>query len=381
MQFKYNQDAFIKPPVLFAIILAIIIPAFVYFYLDAGQTEQVETVNATVASSTSSSSEVDKILIEENILAEKENISFKVTTSSDNTIFAAIKTSYPINTIDTYHISIDENNTHNLSVANYKNSQGQDSKAIIFLPRNNIESTTKKKTIAEMVEESSDSDEKPALFRYEKWQHVSEIIKKHTDEKSLFVSYWDDAQRIKLFTGRETWINGPDKNAHNKNELTLWEAVSGGFDSSGKLAKYSQILLQDADSALIALHKELPKDKDKYLLITSDILVRIQEISTLAGKGLPLETRMFPAAADLHNSISKVKEWSKEGNGTGSYLLQPVSEKFNRVWRITDKSFEDTLLARLLPFSTSLDNPFSDNTKLVYQSDWGGYMSIYQLIN
>ncbi len=378
MQFKYNQYAFIKPPVLFAIILAIVIPAFIYFYFGSGQTEQSETVNANTASSTPS--EVEKILIEDNILAEKESITFKVTTSTDNTSFATINTSYPINAIDTYHILIDENNTHKLSVANYKNSQGQDSKAIIFLPRKN-QSTTKKKTIAEIVEESSESDEKPTLFRYEKWQHVSEIIKKHTDENSLFVSYWDDAQRIKLFTGRETWINGPDKNAHNKNELTLWEAVSGGFDSSGKLAKYSQILLQDADSGLLALHEELPKDKDKYLLITSDILVRIQEISTLAGKGLPLETRMFPAAADLHNSISKVKEWSEEGNGTGSYLLQPVSEKFNRVWRITDKSFENTLLARLLPFSSSLDNPFSDNTKLVYQSDWGGYLSIYQLIN
>lgn len=225
------------------------------------------------------------------------------------------------------------------------------------------------------------SADKPSHFRYEKWLGTSEAIKKHTNEQSLFVSYWDNAQRIHLFTGRETWINSPDKNAYNSTEeQALWESVAGGFDTEGKLSKYSLFLLQDVNTAITELQKELPENRDTYILVSNDDLAHVQEIAALAGQGLPLETKLFPAAADLHNSISKVKEWAKEGDGTGSYLIQPMSEKFNRVWRITDKTFEDTLLVRLLPFTSSLDRPF-EKTKLVYQSDWGAYLSIYQIIN
>jgi hydroxylamine oxidation protein HaoB len=257
-----------------------------------------------------------------------------------------------------------------LTVAKYRDAQEKNKQAIVYLPAKTDEDG---KTIA--------GSDKASHFRYEKWLSASEAIKKHTAEQSLFVSFWDNAQRIHLFTGRKTWVNGPDKNAYSsKEDQTLWESIAGGFDSDKNLLKYSQYLLQDMETGIAELQKELPDDRDTYLLVTNDDLAHIQEMAVLTGQGLPLETKLFPAGTDLHNSISKVKEWAKEENGTGSYLIQPISEKFNRVWRITDKTFEESLLVRLLPFTSSLDRPFI-KTKLVYQSDWGAYLSIYQLIN
>ncbi|MBL1140848.1 MAG: hypothetical protein HND53_02350 [Proteobacteria bacterium] len=357
-----KQNAFIKTSILSGIALALLISGLVYI-VNSNQTNQIAN---------------DDIVATEN-LASKNSINelFKLTTSTDTTQVSSINPSFQINEIGTYHISLDDNASYDLTVAKYTDNQGQEKKAIIYLPE---EKSSDEDSIEEKAKKAVTTD-KPAQFRYEKWLKTSEAIKKYTDEQSLFVSYWDNAQRIHLFTGRETWIKGPAKNAYqSKEEQALWESVAGGFDTNETLSKYSQFLLQDMDTAISELQKVLPIDKNTYILVSSDDLAHVQEIATLAGKGLPLETKLFPAAADLHNSISKVKEWAKEGNGTGSYLVQPMSEKFNRVWRITDKSFEDSLLVRLLPFTSSLDKSF-DKTKLVYQSDWGAYLSIYQLIN
>ena len=350
-----NHDP-MKITIISGFVLSLIISALVYF-ISLNQTQETLAINN------------DDILSNENKRSdEKESSLFSVTTSTDIEQVSSINTFFEVDSIGTYRISAVENEFHDLTVVNYKDENGLTKSAIIYLPK-----TTDETNVT--------AGDKPSQFRHEKWLATSAAIKKYTEEQSLFVSYWDNAQRIHLFTGRETWINSPDKNAYSsKEQQMLWGSVAGGFKCDGKLSKYSQYLLQNIETAIPALQKELPHGRDTYLLVTNDDLARIQEIAQLTGQGLPLETKLFPAVADLHNSISKVKEWAREDNGTGSYLIQPISEKFNRVWRITNKTFEDTLLVRLLPFTSSLDKSY-DKTKLVYQSDWSAYLSIYRLIN
>lgn len=302
--------------------------------------------------------------------ADKEKTLFSVNSPQEHTDLAALESQFSIDNIVSYTIAATGGAEYDLDVAKYLGEEDEEKQAIIYLPTKTDE---KGKVIA--------GGDKAAHFRYEKWLSASEAIKKHTSERSLFVTFWDNAQRVHLFTGRECWATLPDQNAYrSKAEKTMWGAVAGGFDASGRLAKYSQYLLSDTDAAISALTKELPGNPDTYLLVSTDDLSHVQEMAILAGRGLPLETKLFPAQTDLHNRISKVKDWAKEDNGTGSYLLQPVSAQSIRVWRITDKAFEDTLLARLLPFTSSLNRPI-ENIKLVYQSDWGAYLSIYELGN
>jgi hydroxylamine oxidation protein HaoB len=61
-------------------------------------------------------------------------------------------------------------------------------------------------------------------------------------------------------------------------------------------------------------------------------------------------------------------------------MLQPIDENFVRAWRIIDPAFEDSLIASLLPFTTAAEKELAD-VKLVFRSDWGGYLSLYQIIN
>ena len=52
-----------------------------------------------------------------------------------------------------------------------------------------------------------------------------------------------------------------------------------------------------------------------------------------------------------------------------------------RAWRVTSRTFESSLLVRLLPFSSSLERDLPRGVKLVYQSAAGAYLSIYELVD
>lgn len=302
---------------------------------------------------------------EQKMKANKEPLPFE---SESVSVEEPIKSFFTINDIERYTISITEDMYFDLTVASYMGSETEQRRAVVYLPA--------KKDDKGKV----DKEKVPVQFRYEKWLSASEAINTYTNNDSLFVSFWDNAQRVHLLTGRDNWVTLPAKDAYMEDEHALWQAIAGGFDRQGRSAKFGQLLLMDMDEALQELKKELPQGRDHYLLLSTDDLSHVQEIARMTGRGLPLETRLFPADADLHNSISQVKQWAQEGGGTGSYLAQSISERSIRVWRITDESFENTLLARLLPFSTSLDMSI-EGAKLVYQSDWGGYISIYQLLD
>jgi hydroxylamine oxidation protein HaoB len=349
---EYNH--YLRISVWVGLLLAIIIAGFIYF------------VDKNRLSITPSSSDSVDALQRQEMEVDNKPTLFK---SEPVSIEEPLTSFFTIDDIKRYTIFITGDMSYELTVAGYMGSETEQRQAVIYLP-------------AEKDDEGNvvDKQKIPVQFRYEKWLSASHAINTYTNNDSLFVSFWDNAQRVHLFTGRENWLRLPAKDAYMEDEYGLWQAVAGGFDRQGRSAKFSELLITDVDEALRELKKELPQGRDHYLLLSTDDLSHVQEIARMTGRGLPLETRLFPADADLHDRISQVKEWAQEGEGTGSYLAQSVSERSIRVWRITDESFENTLLARLLPFSTSLDASI-EGAKLVYQSDWGGYISIYQLLD
>ncbi|MCG8325389.1 MAG: hypothetical protein MI673_07720 [Thiotrichales bacterium] len=297
-----------------------------------------------------------------------DNFSPAVVSYTDKRTLSSLSTEFPIREIKRYTIPIADGMEYRLDVAAYRSGSDVQNQAIVYLPAETDDS-------GKVV----DRKQQAAHYRFEKWHAASDAILRYTDKGALFVSFWDNAQRIHLYTGRENWVSLPEAAAYGSSrEQSLWKDMAGGFDTSGRMARFSQLLLMDLDEALLELRDLLPSGHSIYLLLSTDDLSHIQEIARMNGQGLPLETRLFPADSDLHNSISRVKEWAGEGEGTGSYLAQSVSERTIRVWRVTDPAFENSMLVRLLPFSTSHERPLAA-VKLVYQSDWGGFISIYQL--
>ncbi|MGH8552939.1 MAG: hypothetical protein ACRERS_06545 [Methylococcales bacterium] len=85
---------------------------------------------------------------------------------------------------------------------------------------------------------------------------------------------------------------------------------------------------------------------------------------------------MFPVEENIHRLISEVKRWARD-KGTGSYLVQHLGSFGVRVWRIATSEGESALLARLLPFTSSLAKPL-ENVELVHRTARSAYLSIYR---
>ncbi|QXP84366.1 hydroxylamine oxidation protein HaoB [Methylococcus sp. Mc7] len=216
-------------------------------------------------------------------------------------------------------------------------------------------------------------------LRHDSWRAAGEAIVRHTDDNALFLAWWDDAQRIRFLGGRDTWLDQPAAAAFpNGAERSVWEKVAGGFtavpESSRRLARW---LSMDADTALTEMKAQLPADRPVYMLVCLDDLARLGEMEALAGVRLPFEAARFPGG-DMHGQIASVQQWARQDVDQASYLVQQIPGAGVRAWRITTPQGRETLLARLLPFTTSLARPLP-RAQTVYQSGWGSYITIYAL--
>jgi hydroxylamine oxidation protein HaoB len=249
-----------------------------------------------------------------------------------------------------------------LHVAGYRDAAGAPRRAIIYPP-----------------------SAAPALLdgdrmRSDLWKKAAEAILKYTDEKALFLSWWDDAERVHFLTGRSSWASLPAAGAFpDADERRFWKEAAGGFAEDGEpLRQLARWLTLDADQSLAEMAERWPRDQPVFLMVCLDDLARLSEMEALSGASLPLEAKFFPNESNLHGQIAAVKRWAGEPGGSGNYLLQPVPGAGIRAWRTTSAETDKTLLVRLLPFVRSVAE-LPTGVKLVYQSGQGGYLSIFQL--
>ncbi len=304
------------------------------------------------------------------VFSNENNKQFSYSVSAVETSkYQDINSHFPIESLEKFLINSPEDQELEMFVAEYL-ADDEKRRAIIYpVPIQNEEETNVR------------DKKRHHQYRQEKWQFLSAAVKKHTKDSDRFITYWDNAQRLHLFTGRMAIPEQPiEKAFSNSEEKSFWQEIGNGFSQQEQLIVFAQCLVGKARDAKSCLSQLYTDAGDNYILMSADDMARIQEISLLTGQGLPLETRLFSTDSDLHGQIRQVREWAREGEGTGSYMLQPIDENFVRAWRIIDPTFEDSLLARLLPFTTAAEKDFAD-LKLVFQSDWGGYLSLYQIIN
>lgn len=273
--------------------------------------------------------------------------------------FPQLHSVFPANTLDRYRIGREGAGVE-LTVANFQNPQGKPESAIVYLP-------------TDPAQPKAESG-----LRHDLWQSTAEAILKHTADNALFLSWWDDGQRLAFLTGRTAWIKQPVASAYPESkQRDFWQKAGGGFDrDETRLKQLARWLSMDADAALAEMAQSIPKDQPAYWLACLDDLARLSEIEALSGVRLPFEARIFPQADNIHGQIAEVRRWAEE-TGVSSYLVQQLPGGGARVWRITTEAGTKTLLARLLPFTTSLAHPL-ENLNLVYQSAWGGYLSVYE---
>ena len=214
--------------------------------------------------------------------------------------------------------------------------------------------------------------------RYEIWRDAAAEMKKRVESRALVVSWWDNAQRIHLLTGLDTWVTSPARKGFpNRDEERVWSTLGGTFsENEARLETLAKSLTQDAASAVRTLKATLPPSTPIYFVVTTDDLARLNEMHSLGGAALTLESRIFPVASDVHGAIRGVKQWIDELGG-GGYMLQPTNEVAIRAWSARESRSSEALLIRLLPFSDSIARPLPE-FRMVYQSGWAGYLTVYQ---
>ncbi len=276
--------------------------------------------------------------------------------------FPEIESRFPIQKIDRVSVTYIDERQMIVDVAHYQDSIGNARQALIFLPSG----------LTQKLPSASDLNQ----LRWQAWLDAAHSISDVSLDDTI-ISWWDNAQRIHLLSGNNTWINAPVSEAFEHQQHDFWKHVSGGFqkhsESSQQLANW---LLMDAEQALEDIIKTIQIPHALYFLVCIDDLARLSEMRALSGKAVPFETRVFRSDKNIHSLISTVKRWARE-KGNGSYLVQHLSGLSVRVWRITTTEGEKTLLARLLPFTSSLEKPLQ-NLELVHRSEWSGFVSIYR---
>ena len=278
-------------------------------------------------------------------------------------------TRFPIDGISRYAISLGALLSYHLDVARYRDAGDVPRRAIVHLSDNGSEAGPM-------------SGVEPYRLRREAWNDLGRVVARHTDDRAMFVGWWDNMQRLHLHTGRRGRPRYPDAGAYPRTEQReLWGNVAGDFLSDDSLACLSRHLLKQVDEGLAGVADCVRSGEDgpMFLLVSTDDLAHIQEMSYLAGRGIPLETRVFSSEGDIHGVVASVNAWAGHAQGTGSYLVQPARGFTVRAWRVIEQAFEDSLLVRLLPFSSSLERGSPEHARLVYQSAAGAYLSVYEI--
>ena len=220
----------------------------------------------------------------------------------DSALQGRFDTKYRIHEVFRYTVSIGNSLTYRVGVSRYRDSDGATHRAIIHLPDGGVGSSV-----------MSGSD--PNLFRREAWNDLSRSVARHTSEKAMFIGWWDNMQRLHLHTGRRGRPRYPDADGYPRPERrALWKSIAGGWLQDQSLSCLSRQLLTDVDEALAGIVDCAWQDEagPTYLLVSTDDLSHVQEMSYLAGRGVPLETRRFSSEGDIHGVVASVNSWARQ---------------------------------------------------------------------
>jgi hydroxylamine oxidation protein HaoB len=207
---------------------------------------------------------------------------------------------------------------------------------------------------------------------------LATAIAKHVPKDAAILAWWDTSRQIRLLTGYQTVFN-----SHLRQPLlmpSLWRARSGAIEKyerefwrapasaeeSQKFQRFADALAADPKEG-VAMLRELTGGREAYVAVhLSDLyklgLMRPDRLS-VAYKDFPLQ------GGDVHGLSGMVKRWLVDNNHT-AYTVHGLSENLVRAYFLADAKTGNTLLAQMLPFTTS--NPLEFQAlQLVYQQ--GGY--------
>ncbi|MBI3154742.1 MAG: hydroxylamine oxidation protein HaoB [Burkholderiales bacterium] len=206
---------------------------------------------------------------------------------------------------------------------------------------------------------------------------LADAVREHVPEGALLLAWWDTARALALLTGRRTpfdaWFGEPfiapspwlaRRSSIEAEERAFWGAPPSQAQSRD-FRRFAEALASDERAGAQAL-RELAGGRQAFLVVhVSDLF----KLGRMLPQQLGVATKDFPLRGDLHGPIVLVKRWMQEQRWSG-YTVHEPSDRIARATFVTDARSAQTLLARLLPLTSSAPLEMRD-PELVYQH--GGY--------
>ena len=224
------------------------------------------------------------------------------------------------------------------------------------------------------------SDE-PVIFVDGKLSELTVLataIAKHVPKDAVILAWWDTSRQIKLLTGYETVFTShlgepritplpwrARSGAIEKYEREFWRAPASAEESQ-KFQRFADALVADPKDGA-AMLRELTGGREAYVAVH---LSDLYKLGLMRPERLDVAYKDFPLqGGDVHGLSGMVKRWQADNKHT-AYSVHGLSENLVRAYFLTGDKSGNTLLAQMLPFTTS--NPIEFQAlKLVYQQ--GGY--------
>jgi hydroxylamine oxidation protein HaoB len=207
---------------------------------------------------------------------------------------------------------------------------------------------------------------------------LATAIAKHVPKDAVVLAWWDTSRQIGLLTGYETvfisHLGEPlimpslwrDRSgAIEKYEREFWRAPASA-EESRKFQRFADALVADPKEGA-AMLRELTGGREAYIAVH---LSDLYKLGLMRPEHLDVAYKDFPLqGGDVHGLSGMVKRWQADNKHT-AYSVHGLSENLVRAYFLTGDKSGNTLLAQMLPFTTS--NPVEFQAlKLVYQQ--GGY--------
>lgn len=203
--------------------------------------------------------------------------------------------------------------------------------------------------------------------------HLSRAVVEHGKPGARVLGWWDTSRQLQLLAGAHvvfgqnlaTPILLPDawkarRGAIEAVERSFWQ-VPENDEESALFEAYVDALLSEPAAGMEKLRRLVGLD-EAYLVVH---LYDAYKLGELHPDRFGIGYKDFPNTGFNHGLIRRVKGWLKE-NGYASYAVEEHDASTVRVYFLTDSASTETLIAKLLPFSTS--NPLElEQPRVVFQ--------------
>jgi len=227
----------------------------------------------------------------------------------------------------------------------------------------------------------------PMIFLDSKLSELSILapaISKHMPKDAAILAWWDTSRQIQLLTGLDpvftTQLNEPlimpmvwkpRMESILKYERDFWGAPPAE-DEQRKFQRFADALSSEPKEGVEIL-RELVGGREGYVVVH---IADIYKLGLMRPDRIGVAYKDFPVkgSGDVHGLNAMVKRWEEDNKFT-AHTVHGFSQNIMRAYFLTDDKSTKTLLAQMLPMTTSLILDF-EPLQMVYKE--GGYL-VYKI--